>query len=54
MSTAGAPRATGTPASPQHDEVAAPLHVHSCSRLGRRANPPRLTIADWLLSSRRR
>ncbi|MGA5464829.1 hypothetical protein [Mycobacterium sp. NPDC050041] len=54
MSTAGAPRATGTPASSQHDEVAAPLYVHSCSRLGRHANPPRFSIADWLLSGRRR
>ncbi|MCV7173335.1 MULTISPECIES: hypothetical protein [Mycolicibacterium] len=54
MSTAGAPRAASTPASTPDDEVAAPLYVHSCSRLGRRANPPRLTIADWLLSGRRR
>jgi hypothetical protein len=27
--------------------------VHSCSRLGRRANPP-FSLADWLLPRRRR
>lgn len=31
-----------------------PLAVHSCSRLGRTANPPRFSIRDWFRFGRRR
>jgi hypothetical protein len=24
--------------------------VHSCTRLGRRANPPRFSMADWFMA----
>lgn len=44
-------------AHPSHrSDVAAqrPLMVHSCSRLGRTANPPGFSLADWLLPGRRR
>jgi hypothetical protein len=30
------------------------LMVHSCSRLGRTANPPHRSFTDWLLPGRRR
>jgi hypothetical protein len=38
------------------DEVTAqlPIEVHSCSRLGRVANPPSFSFADWFRSARRR
>ncbi|MFS0899221.1 hypothetical protein [Mycolicibacterium litorale] len=51
MSTARVPR---IPDSTAPHEVTGPLSVVSCSRLGRQANPPRLSLADWLLPSRRR
>jgi len=41
---------------PSHGEGVAVqnlLTVRSCSRLGRRANPPRFTLTDWLLAGRR-
>lgn len=31
-----------------------PLATHSCSRIGRVANPPGFSIADWFRPSRRR
>jgi hypothetical protein len=31
-----------------------PLMVHSCSRLGRTANPPGFSLTGWLLPGRRR
>ena len=34
--------------------VAQPLAIRNCSRLGRVANPPGFSIADWFRSSRRR
>ncbi len=30
-----------------------PVMVYSCSRLGRIANPPSFSLADWLLFRRR-
>jgi hypothetical protein len=49
--------ATNAAHAAQHADGSAaqrPLTVHSCSRLGRRANPPRSTLTDWLLAGRRR
>lgn len=36
--------------APQAAAPATPLHVHSCGRLGRVANPPgfRRSFGDWL------
>lgn len=31
-----------------------PVLVHSCSRLGRVANPPGFSFSDWFRSARRR
>ncbi|MCV7152688.1 hypothetical protein [Mycolicibacterium pyrenivorans] len=31
-----------------------PLAVHSCNRLGRVANPPGFSFAEWFRSGRRR
>ena len=31
-----------------------PIRVHSCRRLGRVANPPCFSFADWFRSARRR
>lgn len=31
-----------------------PVLVHSCSRLGRVANPPGFSLSDWFRSARRR
>jgi hypothetical protein len=38
------------------DEITArrPLTIYSCSRLGRLANPPGFSIADWFRAARRR
>ncbi|WP_163896474.1 hypothetical protein [Mycolicibacterium pulveris] len=38
------------------DEVTvdSPVAVYSCSRLGRVANPPSFSLADWFRSARRR
>jgi hypothetical protein len=38
------------------DEVTAerPIAVHNCSRLGRVANPPSFSFAEWFRSARRR
>lgn len=56
MPTARVPHIPVAPAPAPRGDVAAqgPLTVVSCSRLGRRANPPRLSLADWLIPSRRR
>lgn len=41
--------------SPRADVAAQrPLMVHSCSRLGRTANPPGFSLPGWLLPGRRR
>ncbi|MBO0678095.1 hypothetical protein JRC04_11520 [Mycolicibacterium sp. S2-37] len=47
--------ATGPSGSPHGGEVAAQhlLTVRSCSRIGRRANPPGFSLAGWLRSGRR-
>lgn len=38
------------------DEVTvdSPIAVHSCSRLGRVANPPSFSFTDWFRAARRR
>ncbi|MBU9765902.1 hypothetical protein FR943_18910 [Mycobacterium sp. TNTM28] len=52
MTTAGGvdPTAASTSAFVAADQ---PVMVHSCSRLGRVANPPSFSLADWLLLRRR-
>ena len=47
---------SGAPSVHAADEITAqqPLTVYSCSRLGRVANPPSFSIADWFRSARRR
>jgi hypothetical protein len=55
MDAHDAPEGVG-PVDPPHGEGVAAQHlvgVRSCSRLGRRANPPRSTLTDWLLAGRR-
>ena len=32
----------------------APMEIHTCSRLGRTANPPGLSVSDWWLRLRHR
>jgi len=56
MSQMGASFATGAPGAQVDDEVTAqgPIAVYNCNRLGRIANPPRLSLADWFRSARRR
>ena len=47
---------SGAPSVHASDEITAqrPLIVYSCNRLGRVANPPSFSIADWFRSARRR
>jgi hypothetical protein len=55
MSTARVPHIPSAAAAGSgHVAAHGPHTVMTCSRLGRRANPPRLSLTDWLLSSRRR
>lgn len=56
MTAPDAPRGGHSVGASPADEVAAQplLAVHNCTRLGRTANPPRLTLTDWLLAGRRR
>jgi hypothetical protein len=56
MSQIGASFAAGAAGGHADDEVTAqgPIAVYSCSRLGRVANPPSFSFADWFRSSRRR
>ena len=56
MSTMEATLATGVIAADSVDVVTAqrPIAVYSCNRLGRVANPPSFSIADWFRSARRR
>ncbi len=56
MSQMGASLATGAGGAHADDEITAqgPLAVHSCSRLGRVANPPSFSFADWFRAARRR
>lgn len=58
MTTSCASHTSHSPVSPTilpANDVAAqsPIAVYSCNRLGRRANPPRSRLADWLLLGRR-
>ena len=56
MSQSGASIPSAAPSVHASDEITAqrPLVVHSCNRLGRVANPPSFSIADWFRSTRRR
>jgi hypothetical protein len=56
MSQLGASFATGAVGAQASDEVTAqtPVAIYSCSRLGRVANPPTFSFADWFRSARRR
>jgi hypothetical protein len=56
MSQTGASFAAGHSAAAVDDEGVAqsPVAVYSCSRLGRVANPPSFSLADWFRSARRR
>jgi hypothetical protein len=49
MSTAGTSFPNGVSSLRASDEITAqtPLVVYSCSRLGRVANPPSFSFADW-------
>ena len=56
MSQMGASSPSSAPSVHAVDEITAqrPLTVCSCSRLGRVANPPSFSIADWFRYARRR
>jgi hypothetical protein len=56
MSQMGASFATGAGGAHVEDEVTAqgPIAVYNCNRLGRVANPPSFSLADWFRSARRR
>jgi hypothetical protein len=56
MSQIGASFAAGAGGPDATDEVTAqgPVAVHNCNRLGRVANPPSFSFADWFRSARRR
>lgn len=47
--TATAPGGSGAETA-----AARPVLVHSCSRIGRVANPPGFSLANWFRSARRR
>lgn len=47
--TATASDGAGADAAAQH-----PVLVHSCSRIGRVANPPGFSFSNWFRSARRR
>jgi hypothetical protein len=55
MSQDGAAFSTDTSSVHAADDVTAqrPVLVYSCSRLGRVANPPSFSFADWFRSGRR-
>jgi hypothetical protein len=56
MSQIGASFTSGAPTVHADDEITAPrpLTVYSCNRLGRVANPPSFSFADWFRSALRR
>jgi hypothetical protein len=56
MAQVGASFVSGAGGAQAGDEVTGqiPIAVHSCSRIGRVANPPGFSFADWFRSARRR
>ena len=56
MSTIDASLTTGASSVGSADDVTAqrPIMVYTCNRLGRVANPPSFSFADWFRSARRR
>jgi hypothetical protein len=56
MSTVDASLTAGASDASSADDVTAqrPIMVYTCSRLGRVANPPTFSFADWFRSARRR
>ena len=56
MSQTSASFAAGAGGARVDDEVTAqvPVAVHTCSRIGRVANPPGFSFTEWLRSARRR
>lgn len=56
MSSLGNPVSSGGNGEDLAQGIAAqrPLVVYSCNRLGRVANPPGFSLADWFRSGRRR
>jgi hypothetical protein len=55
MTTIDASLTAGASGAGSADDVTAqrPLMVYTCSRLGRVANPPSFSFADWLRARRR-
>ena len=56
MSTIDASLTKGASAASSADDVTVqrPVMVYTCNRLGRVANPPSFSFADWFRSARRR
>jgi hypothetical protein len=56
MSSIDASLTAGASGTDSADDVTAqrPLMVYTCNRLGRVANPPSFSFADWFRSARRR
>jgi hypothetical protein len=56
MGTVDASLTTGASGAGSADDVTAqrPIMVYTCNRLGRVANPPSFSFADWFRSARRR
>jgi hypothetical protein len=56
MSTAGAAHSTAAGVDADDPKSADVVSVHSCTRIGRRANPPGFSLLGWLrrLGRRRR
>ena len=52
--TESAVTATATDGSDADTAAQHPVLVHSCSRLGRVANPPGFSFSNWFRSARRR
>ena len=56
MLSPGEPVTSGTDGEDSAGAVAVqqPVAVHTCSRIGRVANPPGFSFSDWFRSSRKR
>jgi hypothetical protein len=56
VSTIDASLTAGVSGASSADDVTAqrPVNVYTCNRLGRVANPPSFSFADWFRSARRR